>query len=313
MNNDISNVSNLYIDSDLGLDYNKIQSILFKLLKFKPMNYNYQNTYTKEDVITITSDFFKSLGDDYFNFYNSIIKSNRITIDYGIESGHKDERITVNLEGSLHDVYILIHEIMHEYNIDSDNIITDSFTGEIIPITFEKIVTKYLNSTKHNKFDVLAFDKYRINNTYNAIVDSLFEIMLIIVRKNYGELTFDNIKKYIKSNPCEIWNNLSDEELISSINNISKYKDMYLYNLRYVIGQLLSVKLSNNNDDDIQLADKLIKFCKEKLDNNTMEKRLKLLDIDINDLSGLLNEYELYYSSIKKKTLTELSNIIQQS
>ena len=43
MNNDISNVSNLYIDSDLGLDYNKIQSILFKLLKFKPMNYNYQN------------------------------------------------------------------------------------------------------------------------------------------------------------------------------------------------------------------------------------------------------------------------------
>ena len=299
-----------YTDSDLGIDYEKIQNILISLLKFKPRIINYKENYSEEEVLDITYNFFEFLGPKYLDFYKTIISSGRVIIDKNIKSGHNNGMITVNLEGTLKDVYILIHELMHDFELKTDNNITNNFLSEIVSITFEKILFHYLKTIGCNGLDILSFEKERCNNTYNGVVNSLYEIMIINVKKTHGKLSLESIKEYIKQHPCDIWNNISDYELLSNLNDLKDDNKTYLYNLRYVIGQLVSVKLIDNYKDNLQLADVLIDFIKLDIKDNNIKNRLKILNISVDNISSLIQEYEKYYKNISVRIKEELEKII---
>ena len=301
------NIDKAYSNSDLGLEYEKIEKILIGLLSIKPGTYSYKKKYFKDETESIVHDFFKEIGGAYLLKVKLAIEDNRLSFEKKQRNSHYKGRINVSLDGNIRDIFILVHELMHEFELDTNNLLTDSFLQEVVPITFEKVLSNYLWKTDCVKLDILSYEKERVSNTYNGMIDSLYEIMLINVKKEYGKITLDNIRKHMKMHSCDIWNNIDDDQLMKNLKLFKKDKKNYLYNLRYVVGQLVSVVLINNTDDINKLLGSLLLFSESNA--KEIKERLLVLGIDIDNIEWI-SEYKKYYNTISVRTKNELNKMI---
>ena len=122
----------------------------------------------------------------------------------------RDQRLEPDM-CTLEDLFILVHEISHTFDInytskeseEKTSAITPTrdFYGESTPIAFETLLTEYLIENTEYPIDAIEQRYYRrINDLYDMTSIQYAKLLLAKVKEQAGEITNDNLQEFIQKN-----------------------------------------------------------------------------------------------------------------
>lgn len=178
--------------------------------------------YTIEEAEQLTLDTLKILGKDYLEKLNKIFDNHYIDYcqykgktsgGYSYATYRKDSRILLSYNGSLSDIFTIIHEaghnVHHQY-VNSNNLEcyrnTPSITAEVASLTNEILLSDHLYKNGKNKEEKLAglenFIKTFQNNFFGAVMEGELELKMYNYASQGNTITAkylnDETKKLLK-------------------------------------------------------------------------------------------------------------------
>ena len=284
-----------YLWSDLENFYNIANGIFI----YPKEQLNLIN-FTKDDLTTLTHDFYKSLGGNLYHTFMKHFqeKDNHLSFQkYKISQNSRaltiplmylDEYfIKIYQSHTINDLLDTVHEYGHVITISNNyryNI--DNYWSEIIPVLMELLMLDfYYDLTKDNNIYLYAM------GTHNIIVDQSCSIVdLIDIIKTEKE-KFKNAFELRKAvNELD----LSEEDLDLCIKYIND--EAYYYLPAYMMALELYKSYQNDPKKTLYIIDKMLKF---KL-INLKEEHEKLISLGIN-ANASIKEYE---EELKQKELS---------
>ena len=248
-----------------------------------------KNSFSKEDLLTLTHDFYRDLGNSFYgNFMKCFYRRKDHTrfVRDGINNScegstihlltFNEDFITIRRDNTIKDFTNLVHEYAHatlfqmnpEAHADTNNIFT-----ELLPNLMEILALDYYYKVTKDNNAIIE----KVNGYNSSLVRSDFANHLITLIEEERELgrDYESNKelKMVALNKC----GLTCEELNNMLEHPIMTADIILEN--YLLG--LELYYLKDNDKD--------KFL------NTI-KKIALLD---------LKSKEEYYSSIKKLGITQ--------
>lgn len=260
----------------------------------------YSEKVNINDSISIIESFLSELNPLYQMEFNSIMHETYVddngkkipTIEFArVNSPLEDESnvditsvSTINYTETLYDVFTLVHEMFHEFNLEPNNeddyardILTEtiSITSEFLLEDYlikEGICTREASLNKHDRF------------TYSYISASkvIFESTLINLYLKNGKISNEIINEYInsldkKSITYHIFNTYYNELLIDILNNKTLN---FVRNYRYVLGVVLASDIHNRILESEDNKDILFNMNHRLPVSNALKSILKDADLD---------------------------------
>lgn len=330
-------IDKLYEKSDLGLNYDLLQMIVENVVNnyIEYKDTKYSGSYDIHDSVEICLEFVKTLNKDYYSLFTKELFSNKIIMFEQTKNNNdkivgldgfplrnvpcvyyndaeNDYRIYVPITHTIEDIYTIVHEISHLIKFNSNDKLVKNLLVEVNSITIEKILSDYLTTHEYEKEDII---KYEINNQnsvfYNAL-DSLYAITFTNIKKKLGKINFDTFAQYTAN--IDYFNHYIDSSDIEEyIDKVKTNNFNYLFYLRYVFAQLISVNLISKGYNTSELLNILKifnnniytkksarEFIINNKKNNEMNDKLNMLLIDINDRKDINQVFQNYTSYTKK-------------
>lgn len=262
-----------------------------------------QTEMDAETIKKITLDFFKSVDETFYKKAKEIInqetsiefrmyKKEEIT-DYEekdddgipryskVASVHNNGKRTVMfvpLNGNIEDIYLLVHEISHTFdlNIENDSINgTRNILGEVTPAVFEALLSEYLIKNGINIQDILRKEKGGTISKYDDAVETYAKLVLMNLMKSKGEITIEDIQEIQKKS------NLGTNTIKYILGRMLESPEDVDYRARYMTAQLIypymADKYKNNSQQTIQEMKQYFKAIQE----NNFEKSIQSLGLSL--------------------------------
>ena len=104
-------------------------------------------------------------------------------------------------KGTLEDIFLLVHEISHTFDIAKNNNSTRNMLGEVTPACFETMLNQYLiEKGIATKEDTTNREMGRIVRYYDDAVETFAKLELIKIKEHQWNITHNNFieiqKKY---------------------------------------------------------------------------------------------------------------------
>lgn len=217
----------------------------------------------------ITNDFYGTITDGTINYD----KNNKIII-------------TINLEETIYDSIILIHELIHYLNQPQDkrNEVSDLLT-EAISYGAELIFCEDLKNTQYENVRDIHFktiEKFLYKYAYNIY----YIYKIIYLYKQTGDITEEKYNLIFNDNQYQNTMQKFDEYVE---NQGSIFHDTwYLFGVPLAIYLLEEYRIDNNNIQYLHILN-------ENINNKTLNECLKLIKID---------NFDIFKEKIKQSTET---------
>ena len=262
--------------------------MLFSFSKYRDGKYKVKRNYS-----SISLDETINLAQEFFTIYNFDINIKQMIEDktlvlnkninketnsyYGtIQDGMSDydenhnRIVTINLEGTIYDSIIIIHELMHYLNqpLDKRNETSDLLT-EAISYGAELIFCETLKNKRYNQDRELHF-KYLEKLIYNYAYNIYYIYKIIYLYKLKGDITEEEYN--------ELYN---DNQYLNTMQKFEEYAERHGSIFRdtwYMFGLPLAIYLLEEyrkNSDNI----KYIHLLNENINNKNPEQCLNVIDI----------------------------------
>lgn len=227
-----------------------------------PNRYNepIQTEMDAETVKKIALDFFRSIDEEFYKKARAIInqetsiefkmykkeeiKDYEEKEDDGIPkyskvaSVHNNGKRTVMfipLNGTIEDIYLLVHEISHTFDLNIENDSrngTRNILGEVTPAVFEALLSEYFIKSGNKKQDVYRREKGGTISKYDDGVETYTKLVLMDLIKRKGEITIEDIQKIQKEA------NLGTDTIKYILGRLLNSPADVDYRARYMIAQL---------------------------------------------------------------------------
>ena len=139
INDDLYN----YLEGATPYDFNYIRG-LNDIIVSDSTNFSYQDykSYIKVyDSLKLTSDFFKTISEDYSKYFERKLYDGTMDISYEHDFGlsyydvkNQRKQMLIPIENNIHDSFVMIHELFHNKNlvVNSGSITRHLFTESIL-------------------------------------------------------------------------------------------------------------------------------------------------------------------------------------
>lgn len=183
-------------------------------------------------------------------------------------------------EATLHDAYVMVHEIGHvlDFNIDQMRLgkanegkkgVTRQLLTESTALAFEKMFSKYLLKNKtFSKEIVQAIDSIRENLIREDCCATYYKLMLYKEKEKNGQITEEFLEKVMRDN------NLSKGELKKIIRAVINDKNKVWYQERYAIAKLIAPSIAKKYEEGDILAIK--KYLQSTQEGNLKDALLAI-------------------------------------
>lgn len=247
-------------------------------------------------------EFFYSLDPAYASYFveranssdiilNYFKKNNQTAFSYLDDAGNK--KIYLPYGRDICDCFTLVHEVLHDMNLDSNNIsITRSLFTEYISIYGEMLLSDFISKKYGVDFSINS--KFTFNGCYIKAISVDFQLSLLkkMLDKGY-------VNDYDVANIINQYNPFYRSYLLKNYKTIFDNSDLSIeFESRYVIAVLLScytkdlVKNKRYNTD-------MYKFLNENINYLYPEEFYSMLDLDVVD-EYTLDLSEDSYKKLKK-------------
>lgn len=227
----------------------------------------------------------------------------------------KESKLLNEDEGTLEDLYIVVHEISHLFDLNpldtalttqeivqketanSKRKVTRKLLGEATPIAFEGLLTDYLLQNRlYSEAAIRDVANIRANSSLMDARKTYAKLVLAAEKERNGEITLDFVEKMMKQK------NMSVQDVRRTARRVIDDDKGALYRNRYAIGGLvaptiikayksdkvdgkhaLKAYLKAVHDDDLISALNAIGIELNEQGMGTLVKNMKARDAKIND------------------------------
>lgn len=136
----------------------------------KPYEYLLETRISKEDTIELARRFFESIDNGLYEKYNAIVNGSNPNIMLQMEefngkgaSVNSPEKMPVTvyvpIRGDIRQLYELVHECTHTFDIDNGDTSTRKVLGEVAPQCMERLLDDFLLGMSDDDMRKYGFDK----------------------------------------------------------------------------------------------------------------------------------------------------------
>ena len=283
-------------------EYLEIQDIFH--LELFSCDYNYKHKFQFD--LNKISYIFSAFGNAYIQIVLKFLNEN-IFINKNIQN--KGLTIT-DLSGNgfillqnfdvnaIDSVFIIFHELGHLlYSFYSENKIVntnDIIFSEITAITNELILNNYLMDNK-----IIYDNLYFLDSTLKILIKGVESFKLLNSIYNLKNINYF----FIKDEYYKIIKELYKNQIIIEDGNIDFIIDNFIsndiYYLRYMLALIISINIFIKIKNHSAGIDKYINFLKYSSLCSNIEEALKIVDIDLNNISTYENVINYLYELVK--------------
>lgn len=310
--NKYENINNPHKRTDCNLLY-EISNKMATGIKINDRKNNEITTpFSKENTLNTALEFFKSIDNELYTKAKNIVdgKSNikfRMYDKNEIKDFSKKDKdgfleysktscvdtvdgksiVYVPLNGTVEDIYLLVHEISHTFDLSEEETPTRNIMGEVTPACFEAMLGNFLlENNVLSKNDILSREKGSFISKYDDSVETFAKLTLMQEKEKNGVITADTISNIQRSS------NLGNSTLNYILSRMEISPDNVDYRARYMIAGLLYPTFmeayNKNKSETLSNIKEYFKCVK----NNDFEGCLKCLSIKFTSecLEELINK-----------------------
>jgi hypothetical protein len=202
----------------------------------------------------------------------------------------EEEEVVLNKdEGTLNDLYVVVHEISHLFDLDLDSErteilgktrgqkteITRELLGEATASAFEGMLTEYLLKNKiYSQEAIQEMDKLNINSYLKDAILVYAKLLLAKEKSKNGEIKMKFIEKFMRENGFSLkYIRYMTKRIINDPRNM-------LFEKRYALGGLISPTIIKKYNEEG--ANTLKKYL-EEAKNGNLVGALAALGIELNE------------------------------
>lgn len=214
------NLDNRRNSTDYDL-LHKISGIMTRNLKVTNRSFGeITNPSTEEQTKKVALEFFKSLDKDLYERTKNIIERNS-DIDFNMYKLDKDDdfsmqkddgmpvhtktprviskngksAVYVPCKGTVEDIYLLVHELSHTFDLIPNDNPTRNLLGEVTPYCFEAMLGQYLvENGIATREDVINREKGNIVSQYDDGVETFAKLELMKMKEQKGEIKQEDLR-----------------------------------------------------------------------------------------------------------------------
>lgn len=236
----------------------------------------------------------------------------RVNVPTRRELDSEEEKILSKDECALEDLYTIVHETTHLFDLDLEKDKTDreqlrgggekrkerttrELLGEATTIAFEGLLSEYLlNNTNISKYAIQEMDILKLNSYLQDARMVYSKLLLAKEKGKNGEITLEFVEKLMRDN------GFSTQDIRRMANDIIHNPHGMLYQKRYALGTLISPTIIKKYKEEGPIA---LKEYLEEAKNENFEGALKVLGIEINDqgLNQLIKNLREHVANLNMK------------
>lgn len=295
-------------------DYNllhRISSMTTNGIKINDRHINrITKTSSEDNTKEIALDFFHELDQELYEKVKKIIDGNS-DIDFNLYMLDKNEdfsatksdgmpihtktpcvfskngksAVYVPCKGTIEDIYLLVHELSHTFDLMPNDNPTRNMLGEVTPYCFEAMLSQYLLENEiASKEDIVNREKGNSISQYDDGVETFSKLELMRVKEKQGNITQENITEMQKKY------GISNRQLSYILRRLAQSEPNIDFKARYMIAQLIYPHYMEQYQQNPAKAIKTLKEYFEQIKLNKFENSLNVLGINpsIDSIQGLI-------------------------
>ena len=294
------NMQNRERSTDYILLY-RISKIMSNELKIKDRHINeITKPISEKQTKEVTLQFFKELDQELYEKAKKIIDGNSdISFNMYMLDGNEDfsktksdgmpvhtripcvfsrngkSAVYMPYKGTIEDIYLLVHELSHTFDIGKNNNSTRNMLGEVTPACFETMLNQYLiEKGIATKEDTTNREMGRIVHYYDDAVETFAKLELIKIKEQQENITHKNFieiqKKY----------GITNRQLSYVLRRLANSESNVDYKARYMNALLIYPHYMEQYTEDPQKAIRTLKEYFKQIKANNFENSLKTLGIN---------------------------------
>lgn len=265
---------------------------------------------TEDQTKEIALQFFKDLDQELYEKVKNIVEGNS-EIDFNMYKLDKTEdfsrtksdgmpvhtktpcviskdgksAVYVPCKGTVEDVYLLVHELSHTFDLIQNDNPTRNMLGEVTPYCFEAMLSQYLvKNGIATKEEVTSREKGNIVSHYDDGVETFAKLELMGIKEQQGKIKQEDItvmqKRY----------GITNRQLGYVLGRLAQSEPNVDYKARYMIAQLIYPHYMEQYEQNPQNTIKTMKEYFEQIKTNNFEGSLGTLGISpsIDSVQGLI-------------------------
>ena len=183
--------------------------------------------------------------------------------------------VFVPCKGTLEDIYLLVHELSHTFDLPPNDNPTRYVLGEITPYFFEAMLSQYLvENGIATKEQVVGIEERQIVGHYNDGVETFAKFKLMKIKEEKGDITQDDIKQLQKRY------GVSHNHIRYILDRMVNSAPFIEVKARYMTAQLIYPHFMEQYEKNPQSAIKTLKKYFEQIKSNSFIGSLQTLGIE---------------------------------
>lgn len=305
-----TNLDNRKNTTDYQLLYN-ISGLMIREIQIENREFGEITTESSEkQTRSIALDFFRQLDSEFYKKAKNIIEGNsdidfnmyslKDVKDFSSEKGNDMPEYTnvpsvvsrngkssmyVPCKGTIEDIYLLVHEISHTFDLILNDNPTRNVLGEIAPHCFESMLSQYLvQNNIATREETINREKGNIVRHYDDSVETFAKLELMKLKEKNGTINQDDLVDMQKNY------GLTNRQFGYILGRLGQSESNVDYKARYMIAQLIYPHYMEQYEQNPQNAIRTIKEYFEQIKTNNFEGSLETLGINpsIDSIQGLI-------------------------
>ena len=319
------NLNNRRNSTDYGL-LHKISEMVARDLKVTNRNFGeITKPLTEEQTKKVALEFFKSLDRDLYERAKNIIEGNS-DIDFNMYKLDKDDDFSIQKDngmpvhtkkpcviskngksavylpckGTIEDIYLLVHELSHTFDLIPNDNPTRNLLGEVTPYCLEAMLSQYLvENGIATREDVTNREKGDIVSHYDDGVETFTKLELMKVREQKGEIKQEDIRTMQKKY------GLTNRQIEYVLGRLLQSEPNVDYRARYMIAQIVYPHYMEQYKGNLRIAIKTLKEYFEMIKDNNLAGALEKLGIQptLDSVPGLIETSNRRINSLEQPEL----------
>jgi len=204
--------------------------------------------------------------------------------------------IYVSYKGTVEDIYLLVHELSHTFDLIQNDNPTRNMLGEVTPHCFEAMLSQYLvENGIATKEEVTSREKGNIVSHYDDGVETFAKLELMGIKEKQGDIKQEDITAMQKRY------GITNRQLGYVLGRLAQSEPNVDYKARYMIAQLIYPHYIEQYEQNPQSAIRTMKEYFEQIKTNNFEGSLQTLGINpsIDSIKELIETANRRISSLE--------------